>query len=132
MNSLFITFTHDGANTTSTNYAIARRRFFQCRDHGQVSRSGPILSQRVLTPARRTGLILPQQKLDEHGLEEVSNLFSSPKKPSPLKQMFTAEELSEENGNSTGMVGMDSMLRPQSQTYCHSLPAATLFYRNAD
>lgn len=60
---------------------------------------------------RRTGLTLPQQKLDEHGLEEVSQLFSSPKKPSPLKQMYTAEDLAGDGTeDSTAMTGMDSTL----------------------
>lgn len=63
-----------------------------------------------LTHSRRTGLTLPQQKLDEHGLEEVSDLFSSPKKPSPLKQMFTAADVDEGESDSTEMSGMDSTL----------------------
>lgn len=35
---------------------------------------------------RRTGATLAPRKLDQHGLEEVSGLFSSPRKPSPTKR----------------------------------------------
>ena len=33
---------------------------------------------------RRTGVILEPRPLDEHGLEEITGLFSSPRKPSPV------------------------------------------------
>lgn len=39
---------------------------------------------------RRTGATLAPRKLDEYGMEEVSGMFSSPKKPSPVK---AAEEI---------------------------------------
>ncbi|KAF7502843.1 hypothetical protein GJ744_004998 [Endocarpon pusillum] len=39
----------------------------------------------VGTAGRRTGVTLPQGKLDENGLEEITGLFSSPVKPSPVK-----------------------------------------------
>lgn len=105
------TLSHHGAHTTSTEYEGARCRLLQCRHNGKVRRSQTHDGAR-LTPPRRTGLTLPQQKLDEHGLEEVSNLFSSPKKPSPLKQMFTAADVSDEGeSESTAMTGMDSTIR---------------------
>ncbi|RMD39272.1 hypothetical protein DV735_g5863, partial [Chaetothyriales sp. CBS 134920] len=50
---------------------------------------------------RRTGITLPQQRLDEHGLEEMSHLFSSPKKPSPLKTYVLAEPYEEDTDNVT-------------------------------
>ncbi|RMZ75116.1 hypothetical protein DV737_g5445, partial [Chaetothyriales sp. CBS 132003] len=50
---------------------------------------------------RRTGITLPQQRLDEHGLEEMSHLFSSPKKPSPLKHCLLADPDAEEANSAT-------------------------------
>jgi len=34
---------------------------------------------------RRTGVTLAPRNLDEHGLEEMSGMFSSPRKPSPAQ-----------------------------------------------
>lgn len=34
---------------------------------------------------RRTGVTLAPRNLDEHGMEEMTGLFSSPKKPSPAQ-----------------------------------------------
>jgi hypothetical protein len=74
---------------------------------------------------RRTGLTLPHQRLDEYGLEQTDNLFSSPKKPSPLKQVYTAEDADEEEGQtqSTAMTGMDSTPTSPSQTYYYAISA---------
>lgn len=41
---------------------------------------------------RRTGVTLAPRPLDEHGLEEVTGLFSSPKKPSPVTSRKTVIE----------------------------------------
>lgn len=38
---------------------------------------------------RRTGVTLEPRPLDEHGLEEMTGLFSSPRKPSPVSSKRT-------------------------------------------
>lgn len=63
---------------------------------------------------RRTGITLPQQRLDEHGLEEVSNLFSSPRKPSPLKNVINADGLTPPQALSTRRPLRASLLRSAS------------------
>lgn len=40
---------------------------------------------------RRTGVTYSQRNLDENGMETVLGIFSSPKKPSPLKQAILAD-----------------------------------------
>ena len=45
----------------------------------------------MLTTRRRTGVTLGQQPLDAYGLEQMSGIFSSPCKPSPLKNMVVME-----------------------------------------
>ncbi|KIW67982.1 hypothetical protein PV04_03959 [Phialophora macrospora] len=40
---------------------------------------------------RRTGVTLDQQPLDAYGMEQISAIFSSPRKPSPLKNMVVME-----------------------------------------
>lgn len=62
----------------------------------------------------RTGVVLPEKKRDEHGIEEITGLFSSPRKPSPPK----VNGVDGASGNadfhnttievSEDMVGMDS------------------------
>ncbi|EXJ93292.1 hypothetical protein A1O1_01684 [Capronia coronata CBS 617.96] len=44
---------------------------------------------------RRTGVTLDQRPLDANGMEEISGIFSSPRKPSPLKKMTTMESVEE-------------------------------------
>ena len=61
---------------------------------------------------RRTGITLPRQRLDEHGLEEVSHLFSSPRKPSPLKHVFTAAPIHEEANEATPKPGPSTRKTP--------------------
>jgi hypothetical protein len=63
---------------------------------------------------RRTGVTLPQAQLDENGLEEITGLFSSPVKASPLKQNPGASVNANDVQNSAletseEMSGMDSM-----------------------
>jgi len=41
----------------------------------------------ILIKGRRTGVTLDQRPLDINGMEEITGIFSSPRKPSPLKQM---------------------------------------------
>ncbi|EXJ61093.1 hypothetical protein A1O7_05246 [Cladophialophora yegresii CBS 114405] len=40
---------------------------------------------------RRTGVTLDQQPLDAYGMEQISGIFSSPRKPSPLKNVVVLE-----------------------------------------
>ncbi|RMZ77881.1 hypothetical protein DV738_g4204, partial [Chaetothyriales sp. CBS 135597] len=63
---------------------------------------------------RRTGITLPQQRLDEHGLEEMSHLFSSPKKPSPLKTYLLAEPYEEDADNITPKPSKGSRRTPRA------------------
>ncbi|KAL2415760.1 hypothetical protein ABEF95_007746 [Exophiala dermatitidis] len=44
---------------------------------------------------RRTGVTLEQRPLDANGMEEISGMFSSPRKQSPLKKMTTMENVDE-------------------------------------
>lgn len=59
--------------------------------------------------------MLPEKKRDEHGIEEITGLFSSPRKPSPLKPNgVNGAHGSTQAHNSTieeseEMVGIDSM-----------------------
>src|SRR5689334_17211686 len=48
---------------------------------------------------RRTGVTLPPRDLDEHGLESMSGMFSSPRKPSPATdRRAIIESVEEVNG----------------------------------
>ncbi|KIW79227.1 hypothetical protein Z517_05839 [Fonsecaea pedrosoi CBS 271.37] len=47
---------------------------------------------------RRTGITLDHRPLDANGMEEISGIFSSPRKPSPLKNMTVMESV---EGHST-------------------------------
>lgn len=42
---------------------------------------------------RRTGVTLEQRPLDINGMEEITGIFSSPRKPSPLKQVTLVESV---------------------------------------
>ncbi|KAJ9504405.1 mitotic fidelity of chromosome transmission- protein [Exophiala xenobiotica] len=44
---------------------------------------------------RRTGVALEQRPLDANGMEEITGIFSSPRKPSPLKNMTVMESVEE-------------------------------------
>ncbi|ERF71442.1 hypothetical protein EPUS_06824 [Endocarpon pusillum Z07020] len=73
----------------------------------------------VGTAGRRTGVTLPQGKLDENGLEEITGLFSSPVKPSPVKQHPGANNIDAQNSTlevSEEMSGMDSSGLTPTQT----------------
>lgn len=50
---------------------------------------------------RRTGVTLAPRPLDEHGLEEITGLFSSPRKPSPASNRMTVIESIEKPDNVT-------------------------------
>ena len=51
---------------------------------------------------RRTGVTLAPRNLDEHGLEEMTGMFSSPKKPSPAhNKRLIMESVEEVNGDET-------------------------------
>jgi hypothetical protein len=57
---------------------------------------------------------VPQGRLDENGLEEMSGLFSSPRKQSPVKRHVNGLNGISENSMlevSEAMTGMDSMCR---------------------
>jgi centromere protein C len=45
-----------------------------------------------LIVSRRTGVTLDQRPLDHNGIEEISGIFSSPRKPSPLKNVMVLED----------------------------------------
>ncbi|KAL2420117.1 hypothetical protein ABEF95_006800 [Exophiala dermatitidis] len=49
---------------------------------------------------RRTGVTLEQRPLDANGMEEISGMFSSPRKQSPLKKMTTMENVDETSSSS--------------------------------
>lgn len=49
----------------------------------------------LLTGNRRTGVTLDQQPLDAYGMEQISGIFSSPRKPSPLKNVMLMETVEE-------------------------------------
>jgi centromere protein C len=55
-----------------------------------VSASRLPLERAANTFPRRTGITLSKQRLDEHGIEEVTGVFSSTRKPSPLKNVINA------------------------------------------
>lgn len=44
---------------------------------------------------RRTGVTLDQRPLDLNGMEEITGIFSSPRKPSPLKQVTLMQSVEE-------------------------------------
>jgi hypothetical protein len=48
-----------------------------------------------LTRSRRTGVTLDQRPLDHTGIEEISGIFSSPRKSSPLKNIMVLEQVDE-------------------------------------
>lgn len=56
----------------------------------------------ILIPSRRTGISLKEGRRDEHGMEEVDGLFSSPEK-SPV-ELDGFEDV--ENESSVGSEGM--------------------------
>lgn len=47
----------------------------------------------ILITRRRTGVTLDQRPLDLNGIEEITGIFSSPRKPSPLKQMILMQSI---------------------------------------
>ena len=49
----------------------------------------------LLIEHRRTGVTLDQRPLDANGIEEISGIFSSPRKPSPLKNVTILESVEE-------------------------------------
>ncbi|KPI35717.1 Centromere protein 3 [Cyphellophora attinorum] len=59
------------------------------RRNAQI-RTGDFVS--VGRVGRRTGLELPVQVTGEDGLEQIDNIFSSPAKPSPLRQAHSVED----------------------------------------
>lgn len=61
---------------------------------------------------RRTGVTLEPRPLDEHGLEEITGLFSSPRKPSPISKRTIMESIEEPEETTTP--------RTNSQTKCES------------
>ena len=59
-------------------------------------------------------MTLPPQRLDQYGLEEVSNLFSSPRKPSPLKHVLNVSGLTPSPALSTRKTPRASLPRSVS------------------
>ncbi|KIV87099.1 hypothetical protein PV11_02669 [Exophiala sideris] len=50
---------------------------------------------------RRTGVTLEPRPLDANGMEEITGIFSSPRKPSPLKNVIVMESVEETNLSAT-------------------------------
>lgn len=50
------------------------------------------LERRELTVSRRTGITLKEGKRDEHGMEDVDGIFSSPEKSPAKENGFDSEE----------------------------------------
>ena len=44
---------------------------------------------------RRTGVTLEPRPLDKDGMEEITGIFSSPRKPSPLKTVMILDSVEE-------------------------------------
>lgn len=62
---------------------------------------------------RRTGVTLEPRPLDEHGMEEMTGLFSSPRKPSPVNNKRTIVASIEEPDNAiTPRVALPSQGEP--------------------
>lgn len=59
---------------------------------------------------RRTGVTLEQRPLDKDGMEEITGIFSSPRKPSPLKNVMVLESV-EEAGASAQVAWLLSPVR---------------------
>jgi len=64
---------------------------------------------------RRTGATLAPRKLDEFGMEEVSGMFSSPRKPSPIKPIENVlqsveEDVSEKTPRNTQVDSISGVL----------------------
>ncbi|KIW28818.1 uncharacterized protein PV07_04684 [Cladophialophora immunda] len=57
------------------------------RDRGNVDYSA------IGKLGRRTGVTLDHRPLDANGMEEISGIFSSPRKPSPLKNVMIVESV---------------------------------------
>ena len=77
-----------------------------------------------LTGRRRTGVTLDQRPLDVNGIEEISGIFSSPRKSSPLKNVMVLESV-EEAGmfpESVEMSGPNNTCGKPSErrTYCYT------------
>lgn len=54
-----------------------------------------IITEQKLIGSRRTGVTLEQRPVDANGMEEITGIFSSPRKPSPLKNMVVMESVDE-------------------------------------
>ncbi|KAJ9601991.1 mitotic fidelity of chromosome transmission- protein [Cladophialophora chaetospira] len=62
----------------------AQRRGGKIGDYSAIGKQG-----------RQTGVTLDQQPLDSYGIEQISGIFSSPRKSSPLKNMMVMSSLEE-------------------------------------
>lgn len=71
-------------------------------------------------------MIVPQQRLDENGIEEITAIFSSPRKSSPLKNAVADIETAESQSTlprSAGMSGMgDGTWSEHEQTFRSDMP----------
>ncbi|KAL9106333.1 MAG: hypothetical protein Q9227_008602 [Pyrenula ochraceoflavens] len=59
---------------------------------------------------RRTGVVLPEGKRDQDGLEEITGLFSSPQKPSTAKSNRTAGTSGNEESTNDNIEGSEDMV----------------------
>ncbi|KAK5302704.1 mitotic fidelity of chromosome transmission-related protein [Exophiala xenobiotica] len=65
---------------------------------------------------RRTGVALEQRPLDANGMEEITGIFSSPRKPSPLKNMTVMESVEEAESALTPTQALSSSRRSTRAT----------------
>ncbi|RMZ91200.1 hypothetical protein DV736_g1563, partial [Chaetothyriales sp. CBS 134916] len=102
------------AHTPSSSHASAANTHVPMAARTRTAPLRDIDFSAVGKAGRRTGITLPQQRLDEHGLEEMSHLFSSPKKPSPLKNYLLADPYEEEANNVTPKPSEGSRRTPRA------------------
>ena len=111
----------------------SRLRLFQCRQSWKVYASHICLINRGpqevlrygLTSSRRTGITLAEGKRDEHGMEEVDGIFSSPEKSPARENGFNNSEsmgsdMSMDEGRSTNptSTSIDAKLHRQRPRTC--------------
>lgn len=72
----------------------SRKPVLRCRCAGKVGRAGMDSRLRVADECRKTGITLADRGVyDEHGLEPISGIFSSPEKSPPKRsETLTASE----------------------------------------
>ncbi|KKY28865.1 putative cupin domain protein [Phaeomoniella chlamydospora] len=62
---------------------------------------------------RRTGVTIPEGRRDEYGLEEITGIFSSPQKPSPVKRSQNASTVATTGSKSATRSGVPRSASPR-------------------